>query len=496
MTQDLYTPSRWGEVFHTLDLEEALGAGAAGPGKTLVLLMDPLPQIMLEHERCRDPDHPYKMFWGQSTGWALHLRRTLRMLEQTIARSHRIFPGIDPGAKYDSQKTTWRFTSGYHYQFGHCKDPNSWEDYFSNEYTHIGFDELVQFEEEQYDQISTRCRSSDPILRKMLKVRAMSNPLMRRDASDSFSVRNPQWVRQRFVDPAPEGRVILKRRLERADGTIEWRRWIYLPATLYDNPNKEFVRDYEATLLNAKPHIRQALLYGNWYITAGSFYAEEWNARLHICDPFNIPDDWPRFRSMDWGYKRPGCVHWWAMDEDDNLYCEREYTFQGKTATEVAKRIREIERDARLWKSGRSLITGPADTQLWEQRGESAMSKADEFARVGVGWISADKRSRQRNAERVLERLKDHQAGSTTPGLVFFRNCRQAIKTLPAIQADPTDPECPQDGGDDHWHDSICYASAYASHGRRGIGRAERSDEDDDVSNRRVGRYGYGQEVC
>ena len=46
-----------------------------------------------------------------------------------------------------------------------------------NAQTAIYFDELTAFNEEQYDQITTRLRSSDAVLGTMLKVRSMSNPM-------------------------------------------------------------------------------------------------------------------------------------------------------------------------------------------------------------------------------------------------------------------------------------------------------------------------------
>jgi hypothetical protein len=497
MTQ-AYTPSAWGELFHNLPYEEALGAGSAGPGKTTVLLADPLPQIFVEFQRCNDKKHPYHQDWGASTGWALHLRRTLKQLEQSIIRTHQMFPKIDPGARWDPQKTTWIFSSGYRYQFGHCKDRDSWDEYTSFEYTHIAFDELCSFEEEQYFQISSRKRSTDPVLSKMLKVRAMSNPVMKKDGGENIHVRDPFWVRKYFVDPAPRGKVILERDVEMPDGTTEISRRMYLPATIDDNPNKMFVKQYKMHLAGMPRHIREALLYGNWYFTEGAYYGEAWDDRIHTCAPFQVPRDWPIFRSMDWGFKLPGCVHWWAFDEDDNMFCIRELTFKDKLAGEVAVLVRQIEEKMGYWQGNKSLLSGPADYQLWEQRGEHGKSKAQEFQERGVRWVPADKKSRYRNSERLLGRLRDHRERTTTPGLVFFRGCSEAIRTLPMIQSDNNvQPPEPLKGDDDHWHDSICYACAYASHGRRGISKPRERDEWDDEDRRAPGRgergqFGYG----
>jgi len=164
MSDVLYKPSPWQQRFHDtarMGINEVLGAGSAGPGKTTALLMDITDQVTIEHERCEQRRHKHFHEWGTSVGWALHLRRTVKMLEQTITLSRRYFKAIDPGAEWNENKTTWTFSSGFKYQFGHCKDPNDFEQYMSFEFSAIYFDELTAFNEYQYDQITTRLRSSD-----------------------------------------------------------------------------------------------------------------------------------------------------------------------------------------------------------------------------------------------------------------------------------------------------------------------------------------------
>lgn len=504
MQESLYTPSPWQTEFHRLPHHEALGAGAAGPGKTETLLHDADGQILTEHRRWMEAREKNEFY--QSTGWALHLRRTMPMLRQTIVRSRRVFTQLDPNVRYVAQEYTWEFSSGYRYQFGHCNDQDDWDQYMSAEYTWIGFDELTQFYEEQYDQIITRLRSTDPVLSKMLRIRSMSNPVMRRGKNENFEVDDPFWVRRRFVDPHPDGRKTLKRRLQRKDGRVEWRTYIYLPAKLHDNPNKEFVEQYELELINAPPHIRHALLEGDWYITEGSYFGAVWKREYHVCQPFKVPAEWPTFRSMDWGYKKEGCVHWWAYDGDATWYVFKELTFLEKTPEQVADMVREIEGPLGLWNGdwkegkGKSRISGVADTQLWEKRGDKGLSKYEEFARKGVPWQQADKNSkntgRQRNAERVSKMLSNHKNGTQAAELVFFSTCGNIIRTLPGIQADMNNPEEPLKGGEDHWYDSIAYGAAHASRGGSYVGSPRSDDDDDDedeektVANR--GRYGYG----
>lgn len=491
--EKLYEPSKWQQEFHDLPHDEALGAGSAGPGKSLCLLMDCNERIVLEHERAANPSHRFRTGKGQSKGWALHLRRTFPMLEQTLERAHQYFKAIDPDVKWDGDSHTFKFWSGLKYTFGHCQKLNDWEKYQSNQYDYICFDELTQFDEEQYNQIKTRLRSSDKLLMRMLKVRAMSNPLARRLAGEDFVIRNPHWVRDRFVKPFPSGRETIVRRFKNKLGKEIKRTRIYLPASLYDNPDADFVAQYEAQLLDQPDHIRAAMLYGDWFVSPDSFFGMHWDKRIHVCDPFRIPDDWPIFRSMDWGYRVQGALHWYAQDPDGTLFVIYERMFRMKDAAEMAKEILQIEEDMGLPSRRGSRLTGPADHNLWEERGDTGKSKAEVMAAMGVNWVKASKKRKQRNAELLVARLRAHHKGTTKPGIVFFRSCQQAIMTLPAIATDPNDPNVPLDGPGDDAPDSVLYGCEYASRDRSTIRREEPDDFDDDDAPKpeRRGNFGY-----
>lgn len=480
-----YQPSPWQREFHALSTDEAMGGGSQGPGKSMALLMDPLEQIVVQHQRCAAGEFD----WGRAPGWALHLRREFPRLEQTIWRSKLLFERIDPGAKYDGDSHKWRFSSGFQYQFGHLKDSDTFLNYRSNEYSHLGIDEIIELDSKDvYDELTLRVRSTDPVLSKMLKVRSVTNP-------------GAGWVRDYFVDPEPAGRVVLKNRVELGDGSTEERTRIFLPARLSDNPDPGFRRRQEIALRAKPPHIRAALFEGNWYVVPGAFFADAWDQDIVVIDPMRIPSGWKRFRSGDWGFVHPCVILWWAVSPEGELICYRERTFNGPKAKvrldawQVAQRIREIEEAHGEWDRvrGCSRLTGPMDTQLWEERGHRGPTMASDMAAEGVYWVKATK-GRMQGAQQVMRRL-NQRGYNHRPGVMFFRDCQNCIRTIPAIGTDETEPEKPkkQDGFDD-WYKATEYACAYNP---LPSGKEDRSewddDEQDEVPADKRGRFGYGQ---
>lgn len=477
-----YDPTPVQKEFHALSCDEALFGGSAGSGKSLVLLMDILPQVMVEHNRCKTGE----LKWGRSTGVAIHFRRELPRLEETIARAKAVYYDIDPSAPgWNENSHTFTFSSGYKAKFAHMKDSDSYLNYRSSQFTYLAFDEVIEFEENQYLEMVSRVRSTDPVLIKMLKVRAATNPA-------------PGWVRKYFIEPAPNGRTLLSKKIDLDDGSSTERTRIFIPARLSDNPNPEYRRQYEANLKDKPPHIVQSLLYGDWFVVAGAFFANEWCQEKHVIKPFKIPREWKRFRSGDWGYKSPCVILWWAVSPENEMICYRERTFREKTAMEVAERIKIIEEDAGEWDTRKncSKLTGPMDTQLWENRGNSGPTMASDMASVGVYWSKADKTSRARNAQNLMSRLK-RRGQYERPAVMFFDTCKGCITTIPALSTDKADLEVPEKGGQDHWYDACSYACSSCilpvEESESFLDDDEDEVEQDELSlRRRLGQYGYG----
>ena len=499
--RSIYTPSEWSLRFHRASVDEMLGGGSAGPGKSLALLWDPIAtQATVEHARMTQaiPDefpewlrglcrrHPIRQ--GESEGHALHLRRSMPQLQENIDRSLRMFQKFDPGAIYSRERHSWTFSSGYKITFGHCREKDSHQDYLSKQYTHLGFDEACQFELFQYEELDARVRAADPVLSQTLRTRLVSNP-------------SPGWLKERFVTPHPPGNRLLRARVhDPVTGEVNYKTRLFLPATLDDNPDKDFVRQYKIRLLSKPAHMRARYLYGDWSSVEGAFFDDDWNPGVHIVKPFKVPRDWPKFRSMDWGYKAPGVIGWFALDKDDNLYCFYEFSFQKMKAEDVAERVVRLEKDFGFWdlKKNQSRLTGVADTQLWEERGDSGRSKAQDFSQKGVFWQPADKASIARNAERISERLRDYDEHSL-PGLMFFNNCRKTIDALPQIGVDDNDSTVfDKNSPLKHWVDMVAYAAARASRGRGSVpmelhefDKADRDEAENDTAPS-VSGFGYG----
>jgi hypothetical protein len=76
---------------------------------------------------------------------------------------------------------------------------------------------------------------------------------------------------------------------------------------------------YIATLKRLTGARASRLLEGKWAATEGAVWPE-YDAAVHLIDPFPIPADWRRVRSIDFGYTNPFSCSWYAIDGDGRAY--------------------------------------------------------------------------------------------------------------------------------------------------------------------------------
>lgn len=150
-------------------------------------------------------------------------------------------------ARWNDQRKTWTFPSGATVSFGYMESDADKYRYQGAEFQMVGFDELTQFTETQYEYLFSRLR----------RLEGVEIPLRMRSASNPGGIGH-QWVKSRFIaEPREPGRVFISARLE-------------------DNPYLDQTA-YEGSLLQLDHITRAQLRQGDWDIlAAGNKFKREW----------------------------------------------------------------------------------------------------------------------------------------------------------------------------------------------------------------------------
>lgn len=412
---------------------EVLYGGAAGGGKSYALIADPV------------------RYFGNKNFNGILLRRTNDELRELIWKTQEMYPQIYKGAKWSERKSQWTFPSGARLWMTYLDRDEDVLRYQGQAFSWIGFDELTQHPTPfAWNYMRSRLRTTDPDL--ALCMRATTNP----------GGPGHGWVKKMFIDPAPANERFCARDLDtdtelrypdnhkNAGKPLFYRRFI--PATLKDNPFLFSDGTYEANLLSLPEQQRRQLLEGDWMVAEGAAFPEFTN-REHVIEPFEVPSDWRKFRSCDFGYSTYSAVHWFAIDPNyETLYVYRELYVSKMTARELAREIMRLEQ-------GDDISYGVLDSSTWHKRGHTGPSIAEEMIAEGLRWRPADRTAGSRVAgKNRLHELLRYDEEIERPGIIFFNTCRQIIADLQVIPSDPK-------GGDDidvryasdHTYDSIRY---------------------------------------
>lgn len=413
---------------------EVLYGGAAGGGKSFGLLADPM------------------RYFSNPNFNGLILRRTNDELRELIWKSQELYPRAFQGAKWAEKKSQWTFPSGAKLWLTYLERDQDVLRYQGQAFSYVAFDELTQYPTDfAWNYMRSRLRTTDPTL--PIYMRATTNP----------GGAGHGWVKRTFIDPAPANTKFVARDLESGDDMVYpdghekageplfYRRFI--PASLKDNPYLMEGGQYEANLLSLPEMQRRQLLEGDWAVADGAAFSE-FRSSVHVIEPYDIPTDWRRFRSCDYGYSSYSAVHWFAIDPSyGTLVNYRELYLSKHTGRDLAKAVIEAE-------GGERIDYGVLDSSCWHNRGQLGPSIAEEMISQGTRWRPSDRTNGARVAgkNRFHEVLKiDEDTG--LPGIQFFNTCRQIIADLPVIPADPrgSDDIDPRYASD-HAYDSVRYA--------------------------------------
>jgi hypothetical protein len=443
-------------MMETLDADGRLTAWCPQPGPQAAFVDCPV----------------FECFFGGARGggkteavigeWAIHaaqygvdaiglmIRRTRVELDETFERAKSIYTKIGVHATYNPRR--FIFPNGARITYAYLERDTDAESYQGWSTTRVYIEEAGNFP------------SPAPILKLMATLRSGAGVPVGMRLTGNPGGSGHQWLRSRYIDPAPLGWRVLRDEtgLER----------IYIPSRVADNAylGADYVQRLQAS---GSPELVRAWLFGDWSVVSGAFFPE-WSSDRHIIMPRSLPDHWARFRSFDWGSARPFAVHWFAVSDGSLpdiargcLVCYREWYGMKPnepnvglrmTAEQVAEGIKARERDDP--KPANGMMVGVADPAIFaEDGGPSIASRMTQAARI-VFRPADNKRVPQRGAmggwDQVRARLVGD--GDGNPMVVLFSTCRDLIRTLPAMQHDASRAEDIDTESEDHAADSLRYA--------------------------------------
>lgn len=374
-----------------------------------------------------------------------YFRRHFTQLEGpggAVMRSEELLTGV---AKYNAQKRRWTFPNGSILQFCYLDRDEDVHNFQSQQFDVQLYDEATQFTWFQISYMQSRIRS------------ARGYPTFAAMATNPGGT-GAAWFKSNFVNA---GEPELPVDVEVEPG--RFRTHIFIPATLSDNIILEKMDPgYRENLENLPEHLRKQLLEGDWDTAEGSAFPE-FKKSTHVIPPFQIPDDWIRFRSLDWGYAKPYSVGWYAVDHDGRLYKYRElYGWGGRDNVgskedpeDVAEKIIQAEQ-------GEYIKYAVADSAIFGGRQDNYPTVAEQFATAfggrAIPWQPITKGPGSRLAGKLEFHHRLKYSEGEEPMLLFFNNCKHTIRTMPNLLLHENDPEQVDSDGEDHAYDETRYA--------------------------------------
>jgi hypothetical protein len=446
-----------------------LYTGARGPGKTDTQLMRFYSRVGMG----------YGSYWR-----GVIFDKEYKMLDDLILKSKRWFYLFQDGGKFleSTSALKWVWPGGEELLFRAFSDKEDYWNYHGQEFPFIGWNELCKYPvADCYNRAMSLNRSSfTPEKDTPIK------PIHTRDGGivcdrsrgilcspiplETFSTTNSYgpghaWVKRRFIDPAPYGKIvnitreIFNPQTQREESVTKSQVAIFgsYRENIYLSP--EYIAELEG---EEDENLRASWLEGSWDITAGGALSDVWRSNTHVIPQFNIPKGWYVDRSGDWGSSHPFWIGWWAEANgeevdlgDGRIIClnrgsliliEEWYgtkevgTNKGLklSAGDVADGIRD--REIALMATGRIAIQpfpGPMDNQIREVREVSQDTIEKTFADHGIIWQNSDKSrgSRIIGLQLARGRLQAAQRGEG-PGLYVMENCRSSIAIIPNLPRD------------------------------------------------------------
>ncbi len=217
-------------------------------------------------------------------------------------------------------------------------------------------------------------------------------------------------------------------------------------ADLNDNRRSRggYVNDTEIDAMIAEwpEEVQETRIKGHFAAFLGQVY-KLFNRDTHVVKPFEIPAEWPRWRSVDFGYNNPFVCLWLARDPDRRWHIYHEHFRPRETLAYHAERIKQI--------SGREQYRC-----TWADHDSQDRY---ELQNLGIKTTPA-KKDVHLGIEAVQATLKVQ--GDGRPRLFIFETCKHLIQEMTGYRwAEGTETRDAKDEPlkiNDHTVDSLRYA--------------------------------------
>lgn len=215
-----------------------------------------------------------------------------------------------------------------------------------------------------------------------------------------------------------------------------------------------FGAEYIKGLDSLEGYLYQRLRLGLW-VAAEGMYFTEWDPSLHLCQPFEVPADWPRWIAVDYGFAAPFCCLWLTRcPETRRIYVYREVYSPGLRDEQQAALIVERTGSERL-------ALRILDPSMFNQRSEQQRpSIAAVYWQSGVRPVYPGMNARKQGWA-ITRRALAHDQGPPRIQIMEGRAPNLA-RCMPGLVRDPLDPEDVADKvnhtpAEDHAPDALRY---------------------------------------
>lgn len=219
--------------------------------------------------------------------------------------------------------------------------------------------------------------------------------------------------------------------------------------TWEDNP---FLSKNEMKLLELSldQSALDARKYGKFSEGAGLVYPE-FDERVHVIKPFNVPHEWQDNISIDPGLNNPLSAHWYCVDWDGNVYVVAEHFAGGRDIDFHANAIKEISRKIGWHTDGKGRICALIDSAANQRTLASSKSVSELFYERGIIVNTNVDKDVFSGISRVKSYLK---RGNGEGDIYIFSNCVNMIDEFKSYMWADGDTPVKRD---DHCMDELRY---------------------------------------